>query len=59
MTLIAIVAAHATGILHAHARRVNFSVSLHILLALILLVVPLVQCLLCTYRSRRGMPSPG
>ncbi|BEJ16335.1 hypothetical protein CspHIS471_0509400 [Cutaneotrichosporon sp. HIS471] len=53
MTLISIVVSHALGILHAHARRVNFSVSLHILLALILIVVPLVQCLLCTYRSRR------
>ncbi|KLT45435.1 hypothetical protein CC85DRAFT_134821 [Cutaneotrichosporon oleaginosum] len=57
LTLIAIVATHALGILHANARRVNFSVSLHILLALILLVVPLVQCLLCTYRSRRDSVS--
>lgn len=54
MTLITIVIMHAVGILHTHARQINFSASLHILLALVLLVVPLVQCLLCTYRSPRG-----
>jgi hypothetical protein len=43
---------HALGILHSRSRHINFSVSLHILLAMILLVVPLVQCMLLTYRSR-------
>lgn len=34
------------------SRRVHFSFSLHVLLLLILLVVPMVQCLQLTYRSR-------
>ncbi|KAK4685669.1 hypothetical protein P7C73_g4469, partial [Tremellales sp. Uapishka_1] len=36
----------------ASSRHVNFSVSLHVLLGMILLLVPLVQCLLLTYRTR-------
>lgn len=52
MNIVTLVVFHAIGFLHAHARQVNFSVSLHILLGIILLVVPLVQCLLLTYRSR-------
>ncbi|WOO81159.1 Golgi pH regulator [Vanrija pseudolonga] len=52
MNIVTLVVFHALGFLHAHARQVNFSVSLHILLGIILLVVPLVQCLLLTYRSR-------
>lgn len=36
----------------ARSRHINFSISLHILLGMILLVVPLVQCLMFTYRSR-------
>ncbi|WWC89141.1 uncharacterized protein L201_004059 [Kwoniella dendrophila CBS 6074] len=50
--LLTLVIFHAIGILHSRSRRVNFSVSLHVILAIILLVVPLVQCLLLTYRSR-------
>ncbi|KAL1411436.1 hypothetical protein Q8F55_002392 [Vanrija albida] len=52
MNIVTLVVFHALGFLHAHARQVNFSVSLHILLGIILLVVPLVQCLLLTYRSK-------
>ncbi|WVQ80237.1 hypothetical protein IAT38_002342 [Cryptococcus sp. DSM 104549] len=51
-TLLSLVVFHALGVLHARSRQVNFSVSLHILLAIILLIVPLVQCLLLTYRSK-------
>lgn len=54
LNLITVVVFHALGILHAHSRRVNFSVSLHIMLALVLIVVPLMQCMLFTYRSRGG-----
>ncbi|OWT40322.1 hypothetical protein C362_01941 [Cryptococcus neoformans Bt1] len=50
--LLSLVIFHAIGVLHARSRQVNFSVSLHFILALILVVVPLVQCLLFTYRSR-------
>ncbi|KIR59692.1 hypothetical protein I314_04688 [Cryptococcus bacillisporus CA1873] len=50
--LISLVIFHAIGVLNARSRQVNFSVSLHFILALILVVVPLVQCLLFTYRSR-------
>nr|XP_031863434.1 uncharacterized protein CI109_001310 [Kwoniella shandongensis]KAA5530506.1 hypothetical protein CI109_001310 [Kwoniella shandongensis] len=52
--LLTLVIFHALGILHSRSRRVNFSISLHIILAIILLVVPLVQCLLFTYRSRES-----
>ncbi|WVR06897.1 hypothetical protein IAU60_003933 [Kwoniella sp. DSM 27419] len=52
--LLTLVIFHALGILHSRARRVNFSISLHIVLAMILLIVPLVQCLLLTYRSRES-----
>lgn len=67
-TLLMIVIFHALGILHSRlvqrlnlgrsqlsvfsARHVNFSASLHIMLAMTLIVIPLVQCLLFTYRSR-------
>ncbi|OWZ78966.1 hypothetical protein C365_02615 [Cryptococcus neoformans Bt85] len=50
--LLSLVIFHAIGVFHARSRQVNFSVSLHFILALILVVVPLVQCLLFTYRSR-------
>ncbi|WVQ67291.1 uncharacterized protein L199_005486 [Kwoniella botswanensis] len=52
--LLTLVIFHAVGILHSRSRRVNFSISLHVILAIILLVVPLVQCLLLTYRSRES-----
>jgi hypothetical protein len=52
MNLLTLVVFHALGILHWHTRQFNFSVSLYVLLAIILLIVPLVQCLLFTYRSR-------
>lgn len=52
MNLVTLVVFQAAGILHARTRQINFSVSLHILLALVLLVVPMVQCLLFTYRSK-------
>lgn len=54
MNLLTLVVFHALGVLHSRGRAVNFSVSLHVLLGLILIVVPLVQCLLFTYRSSRG-----
>ncbi|RXK39301.1 hypothetical protein M231_03380 [Tremella mesenterica] len=50
--LITLVIFHSLGILHARSRHVNFSISLHVVLAMVLLFVPLVQCLLLTYRSR-------
>ncbi|WWC70164.1 uncharacterized protein I206_104112 [Kwoniella pini CBS 10737] len=50
--LLTLVIFHAVGILHSRSRRVNFSISLHVILGIVLLVVPLVQCLLLTYRSR-------
>ncbi|KAK8864574.1 hypothetical protein IAR55_001824 [Kwoniella newhampshirensis] len=52
--LLTLVIFHALGVLHSRSRRVNFSISLHVILAFILLVVPLVQCLLFTYRSRES-----
>ncbi|WWC62152.1 uncharacterized protein I303_104744 [Kwoniella dejecticola CBS 10117] len=52
--LLTLVVFHAVGILHSRSRRVNFSVSLHVILGIVLLVVPLVQCLLLTYRSRES-----
>nr|WVH01961.1 golgi pH regulator [Naematelia aurantialba] len=52
--LLSLVMFHALGILHSRSRHVNFSVSLHVLLALVLLIVPMVQCLLLTYRSRES-----
>jgi hypothetical protein len=55
MNLLTLVVFQALGILGARARQVNFGVSLYVLLALILLLVPLVECLLFTYRSR-GKP---
>ncbi|OCF39646.1 hypothetical protein I317_06557 [Kwoniella heveanensis CBS 569] len=52
--LLTLVIFNAIGILHDRSRHVNFSVSLHVILAIILLIVPLVQCLLLTYRSRES-----
>lgn len=52
MNLVTLVVFQAAGVLHARARQVNFNVSLHVLLAIVLVVVPMVQCLLFTYRSR-------
>ncbi|WRT66521.1 uncharacterized protein IL334_003480 [Kwoniella shivajii] len=54
--LLTLVIFHAVGLLHSRSRRVNFSVSLHVILAIVLLIVPLVQCLLLTYRSRASLP---
>lgn len=45
---------HAIGLLSLRSRQVNFSASLHILLAMIVVVLPLKQCLLFTYRSRKS-----
>ncbi|ORY32871.1 Abscisic acid G-protein coupled receptor-domain-containing protein [Naematelia encephala] len=52
--ILSLVMFHSLGILHSRSRHVNFSVSLHVLLALVLLIVPMVQCLLLTYRSRES-----
>ncbi|WVQ99510.1 hypothetical protein IAU59_006645 [Kwoniella sp. CBS 9459] len=52
--LLTLVIFNAIGVLHDRSRHVNFSVSLHVILAIILLIVPLVQCLLLTYRSRES-----
>ncbi|KAL7421922.1 hypothetical protein Q5752_003694 [Cryptotrichosporon argae] len=56
--LLTVVVFHSLGILHSRSRHVNFSVSLHVLLGMILLAVPLVQCLLLTYRSRASPDAP-
>ncbi|CAD6587813.1 MAG: hypothetical protein TREMPRED_004862, partial [Tremellales sp. Tagirdzhanova-0007] len=53
--LITLVVLHSLGVLHSRSLHVNFSISLHVLLAMILLVVPLVQCMLLTYRSRESI----
>ncbi|WVF71349.1 hypothetical protein IAT40_006152 [Kwoniella sp. CBS 6097] len=52
--LLTLVIFNAIGILHERSRHVNFSISLHVILAIILIIVPLVQCLLLTYRSRES-----
>lgn len=49
--LLTLVATHAMQIFPFASLRANFSFSLHALLALILLVVPMVQCMLLTYRT--------
>lgn len=41
---------HGMGLLSLRSRQSNFTASLYILLAMILIIVPLKQCLLLTYR---------
>ncbi|WVO15091.1 hypothetical protein L204_102735 [Cryptococcus depauperatus] len=53
--LLSLVVFHALNLFGSRARQVNFSISLHLILADILVVVPLVQCLLLTYRSRDSL----
>ncbi|ODO09120.1 hypothetical protein I350_02720 [Cryptococcus amylolentus CBS 6273] len=53
-TLISLVLFHSLGLLHSKSRQVNFPVSLHVILAIVLVVIPLVQCLLLTYRTKES-----
>ncbi|ORX35751.1 Abscisic acid G-protein coupled receptor-domain-containing protein [Kockovaella imperatae] len=51
-TVLSIVAFQLSDIFDDRSRHINFSISLHTILVLVLLVLPMVQCVLLTYRSR-------
>lgn len=52
LALLTLVMFHSLGLLHERSLQIHFSLALRFLLLLILLVVPLVQCLQLTYRAR-------
>lgn len=52
LALLTLVMFHSMGLLHERSLQIHFSLALRVLLLLILLVVPLVQCLQLTYRAR-------